>query len=339
MSNLTNINNCTFPDIFRLLVSNANFVRMYIILPVYAIAGLFGHTLFLIAISKEAKKDRVFVYQQYVVIGEIIEIFSWILYVPNRSWSGLIKGTPALKWCTTIYICMAYSAYMGIWFIRTSGTVCLLLSCSQAADRAFLLISPATHHTINKKKHQLVALFVSVFIAVTTNGYLWFTYHISFDINQQEYHINGNNNFLTSLILIAWLYSSNVIKLIASLILVICNVNIVFRYHRRFGNKVNVAVTTSDPENRKTDQRKLAEKTVILLTLCESCFYIVVIISEMLPVIATFTVPNYSTCYTYLFGPIVDTVTMLSPTLNFYAALAFCKQFRNMVKNVLICKK
>lgn len=339
MSNSTNINNCSLPDSFWSSALSTIFVRTNVFLPFYVICGCFGNTLLLIAVSREAKKDRGFVYQQYIAISRLIEIFSWIFFLSSRILSGAIPGTTRSPWFVSSYICMAYTAYLNIYFVRTSEAASILLSCSQAADRAFLLINPASHHAMNKKKHQLIALFASVSIAVLTNGYMWITYYLSFDINTQQYQVNFIPDFMSVWIYKILVHSSTALRLISLLTLVTCNIIIVLRYRRRFSNKVNVAVPATDIQKQKDEQRKLAETTITLLTFCESCFFSTVVFCEILQMMVSLAVPRYETCYIFQFGPALDIIQMLASTFNFYGLLAISKQFCGMVKNVLMCKK
>jgi hypothetical protein len=125
------------------------------------------------------------------------------------------------------------------------------------------------------------------------------------------------------------------------LTLVISNTLLIYFYRKRNTQVGVLFKPTERHKDVKEEQRRLRQKTLIILTICDS----VLTTAGMIPLISYFAAiyisPTFGNCGGLLLAPILDGTLQITEILNFYIIFAVSKQFREMVFKALpnFCKR
>lgn len=169
-------------------------VEYYYVTPVYFIFGLLGHLSFFCALYQQAKKEKAYVYQIFVVVSETCEIFSYVVYVVSIEWWSSLEHEGA-KWFNSCYVCMRYTAHVSVSLVNAFITCSLLLSISMTIDRVLALAKPFAYKQLNHKHNQIITLSLCGILAFGTSTLQCFVYGLFYDSLENVYVININTNF------------------------------------------------------------------------------------------------------------------------------------------------
>lgn len=328
-NNTTVPNLCNNPEWFPAASSAAFFLFYNIILPFCAVFGLVGHGLFITVVRAEAKKNKAYRYQLFSLISETAETLMFVLNTISRILSGLFMNTGWLTY-RKVYVLMVYSAHISIPLLDASLSITLLLAICSAADRVFVLTRPVAYQKLNHSRYQQAALILSIIIGLVMNCDNCFLYRLVYDETTGLYTAINNEELGKNRAIVMWGLVGHAIRIAAVLILIACNLIIICQFHKRFGK---AAVTSSRDKNELKKRR--AEKTLILLNVCESCFFTWSTVAFVGFFLTAVVVPDFAKCKGPFFGSLMNASLMVASTADFYTALIISKHFRTMVTNAM----
>jgi hypothetical protein len=322
----SNIGNCQLPSSFWTSVNNAHFAFYTIIQPCCAIFGIFGHIIFILAIRSGTTKQKAYRYQSYSLVSETLEIIMFVLNTISRRLSGIYYDDMiGWLWYRKIYILMFYSAHVSIPLLDSTLSISLFLAVCASADRVFVLTKPVAYQNLNHKLYQNLALVICVSVGLLINADNCFLIELDYDNGTKMYSIVLSDLYVHNRAIVIWGFVGHAIRILAIILLITCNFVIVRQYRKRFGN-LN--------DNKEAKKRK-AEKTLILLIVCESSFFTIGTFVFIGNFISHAIAPDLYLCEGAIFAPLMNSVLMLASAADFYAALVISKHFRLMVKNTM----
>lgn len=320
---------CDYPSWFWTLGDLLQWSSITLILPAYLLLGIFGNLLCLLAFLKQAKSEKGYCYQIYRVLASIGEVVTFSLFMLAYQWSGIntlelgsIDGSP---WFQKVYFLMFFAAHMAIPLCNALSVVCLLLSVSMAADRVFAFVKPFVYKNIRHSWHQRVALTLSVTLGFGVTFYNVFLFEV--DATMTSYHIAPNIPYLVTNLALGLAYLCNATRIAGLALLIGCNLALLRLYKGRM-------VNMSQDSNREA-QKKANERTLTLLTLCESLFTGISMLSYTVFYTAAYTVPSFNVCEHRVFAPVLDILVMLSDIANTCASVAINKKTRKILRGYL----
>lgn len=308
------------------------YIDYYIVAPIYFIMGTPGHILLLIVFYKQMKEDSAYMYQVFVTVSELVEIQgSCILGFSFKFLSGA-EYTEGVMWFRKSYFLMYYTAHLAHNNYHTFFTLSLLLSIAMTGDRVFALAYPFKYKNINGKKHKIIAVIVCILISATTS----FSEELYFTVIEQgdHYAVVLDPAASKKMFVVFLGQLRNAIRCVGLLILVGLNIIMVRLYHKRF---TQVSKLTGNDERQK--QAKAQEKTLLTLTICQSIFQGLSVLSTVLYQSTVYASPYFALCTRYEYYSFKDMTFQICDILELYVTFGINKQFRNQVLQIFACCK
>lgn len=310
--NLTNATVCTYPG------KGANDVFNHIVSPALLFfSGVFGHSIAAFVFYKESKKNAPYIYQAWVQASEVFAAFFATL---NSLCNGLGTDTPtAQPWFRSSYVLKFYHAYIDLFACFSSGTVLTLLTVVAAADRFFALWKPVAYRTWNHKKIRAISIGGSVGLGILSNVFLVFHYTLSYD---GVYYIMVDDKYYQSF----WISKISqaflaFLQFFAVFMLLVCNIGgmIALCAIKQASTAIN---------DKRAQERKAAEKTLLFVTVCESglelirkIFFVGVLVMDLLK-------KGSGSCASTYVSAIFASVEKIRTIADIYLYLIFSKPFR-----------
>lgn len=332
MSNNSSTAICWQPDWFWKVGDNVNFIQYAIVLPVYATLGLLGHVICASAFLKQAKNEKAYVYQIFLEITQCFNNVMFSVYLMASLGSGIERA--GYRWYQQSYILMWYAAHLAIPLSDSFEACCLLLSVSMAADRAFALFKPFVYKTIDNKKHQAVALTMSITLGF---GITFFNIRL-FEVQTEDDHyiIGVDEEFVGTLTSTVLSHACNATRMIGLLILILCNVSIVRNFKKHMAQKSKLTASQSSTNDKVREAKeKATEKTLLLLTITQSFFTAVSMFSLVVFYTAVYLVPLFNVCDHLLYAPLLNCIVMVSDMGNTWVIMVLNRKSREIFLKTL----
>lgn len=296
-------------------------IEYYYITPVYFVFGLLGHLAFFSALYEQAKKEKAYIYQIFVVLSETGEIVAYVLYVASLEWwSGLER--PGAKWYNSCYACMWYSAHVSVALANAFITTSLMLSISMTIDRVLALSKPFSYKQFKHKVNQIISLSVCVIIGFGTSIYQCLVYELYYDPVASVYVLKVNESFLTGFTCFFFGQFRNAIRIAGVLMIFVCNILLLYFFH-----KTPAVQTTTAQEKKKRDR----ERTLAIVAACQSLLNMTGMSFLISYYIWDYSSPTFYKTVALLFRPIVDAAMQVTDLADFYVLMVVSKAFRRMV--------
>lgn len=313
-------------------LTDAVFVMTYHILaPLNFIFGLGGHFIFLYVCYREKNKEKAYCYQILLIISEILELITGGLYNFITAFYGLAgaerKGAAA-DWISSKYFIIWYYAVLSSPLMSIFVNLCLLLSTCIAMDRVLALAKPYSYKSYNHTIHQIVAFCISLLLSIFSNVIDCFR-KTAGQVAPGVYHVANNALTIDNSIVDNFHQLRNLVPGIGLVILLVCNVVIIYMYRAR---KVKVGtMTTTNPAREAA--RKENEKTLLILTAFQSVFSFFTVVFNISYRLLFYFLPSFATCGSYLMVPIQHCGYLITYGFDFYIMLLVSKRFRKLLKN------
>lgn len=325
MSNNSTAPICWQPDWFFALGERINFAQLFVILPIYATIGLFGHIICVGAFFKQAKNEKAYIYQILLEVTGCLENISFTLFL--LSFLGGGEFGDGYEWYQKSYFLMWYAAHLAIPLLHSFSVSCLMLNVSMAADRVFALTKPFAYKSINRKKHLAVALALSLVIGFGSTLFNSCLFEVQNGENQ--YMLGIDMDFIQSLTSTILSNFCNFTRMVGLLALVTCNISIL----RQFGKHVAQIAKLTIVQLSTTDKRReAAEKSLLALTIVQSFFMAVTMFSYVLFYTAAYAIPLFAVCDQTVYAPLLNSVLMLCDLGKTGVIVALNRKAREMLK-------
>lgn len=301
MSNNSSSPICWQSNWFFTTGENISAVQYTVILPIYATICTLGHMLCVSVFLKQAKNEKAYNYLIYLEVTECLVTFVFTLFLLTTLGSG-IQNT-GYDWYLKNYVLMWYSAHLAIPLINCAGMFALLINVSMAADRVFALMKPFIYKVIAHKKHQRMALTMSLLVSVGTTLFNVRLY----DVKSVGDHfiIVVDIVYVQTITSVVLNHACNVTRMVGLLTLIGCNVSILHNFKKRM--RQNAKMTTTKTLAKKHEER---ENTLILLIVLQSLFQMVTMLSSLVYYTAVYTIPLFNICDRALYSPLLNSVIM-----------------------------
>lgn len=305
----------------------------YIATPIYFVLGTIGRSLCLAFFYKQYKQETAYMYQIFASVTDMLEILAVSLNMITFNCLSGYRFRPGVTWYKQSYPCMFWAAHLTSPLEQSFLTFSLLLSVSMAADRVFALSKPFKYRNSNRMRHQLTALTTCFLLSFTISIFDMFRFETFQD--GDHYIIKVNQDYVTSNLALGMTMVRNCVRIIGDILLISCNVAVIVLYR----SSVKTAAIAIAGNEQKEAQHKAMQRSLVLLTVCESFFNTIVITSWNIYYTLVYLDPTFSLCLGKLVGPICDLLLEVAGVLEFFALLLVSKQFRDAVFNQLKCMK
>jgi hypothetical protein len=323
---------CNF-DYQIISVEHLNYIAYQICAPIYFIIGLVTRSISIAAFYKAYKEEKGYGYQ---LVASILEMFEIIASTLNMLTTNNMSGLrlPGALWFQQNYFLMWYSAVLAVPIKHAFITTSLLISLAMSADRVFALAKPFVYKNVNHKRHLAIIVVISLCIGFSTSIFDMFRYQVCNGDNRYKLCTDKVYTSSTTANVLSWIRT--LLRIIANLILIICNIAMVI-YYRSSANKINTSQHSND---QRTIKRKATEKSLILLTICDSIFTTAVMSMSNTYYILTYSDPKFSSCAGQIVAPVTDIIIQVAGVAKFFALLGISKQFRETIYKLFSnCKK
>lgn len=312
------------------LSESLNFIAFSVVAPVYFVFGVSARTICLVAFYKQYKKEKAYAYQMFMALYDMLAIITFAACTLTlNNFAGF--RLPGALWFQRNYVLMWYSAHLASPLDQSFITVTLLASLCMTADRVFALLRPLSHKAINHSRHQAVAASVCLFLGLATSAFDVCRYKV---VKKGDlYELAVNYDYLAAVTAYVLAQIRNVVRFVGNIALVACNVIMVVSY-RNSVLKVTVALNNDD----LLAKRKRIERTLILLTLCQSIYSTINISLWNAYYGLVYGVLQFTACNGKIMAPINDLVMQVGEVVQFVVIWSVSKQFRATVRGSLRCK-
>lgn len=294
----------------------------YILIWIHYLLGIPGHLILLIAFFKQMKQDSPYMYQVFVTVSEMLELQAWVLYVVTKKFLSGVEYTAGVHWFKQSYILMFFTGKMIYVIFQSLFSLSLLLSVAMTADRVFALAFPFKYKNIKERNHQITALIICVVIALGTN----LSDNMLIITVGDHYEIMFNYEATRSIYGLTMGMLSIVTRGLCLIILFALNIALVRLYTKRY-NKVN-QISLNEA---KAKQRKANEKTLVILTICQSIFQSTSVLSVVIFYTLGYTSGYFAVCIQYIVNPYLGVSLDLTDLLDLCVTILINKHFRKRV--------
>lgn len=315
------------------LINGLNFAAYYVSTPIYFVFGVSTRVVTLIAFYKQYKKnkDNGYGFQIIATTCDLLEIIvvttSFLSFIANG-----FRFPPGAAWFQRSYVLMWYSAHLSAQY-QSFITASLLISLCMAIDRAFALAKPFAYKTIKHGWRRSIAVIACYSLGILTGIFDVFRYDITEDGDLYKYVVNEEYVKMTSSIVLA--HVRNAVRMISILALICCNIAMIFCY-RSHAKKIAISDATSASRSVK---RKATQKTLVLLTICQSTFTAVDVSFYTAYYSLVYATSTFSSCGGKLMAPMNDLTLHAATILEFVALCAISKEFRDTIFGLFRKKK
>lgn len=337
MANNSSSSPCWQSDSFWKLGDNVNFAQYAIILPLYFTLGLFGHMICAAVFLKQAKNEKAYVYQIFLEITECLDNVVFSIFLLAFLGSGAERE--GYVWYQKNYVLMWYAAHLSIPLYNSFSMSCLLLSVSMAADRAFALMKPFVYKNINHKRHQQVALSLSLILGFGTTFFNARLFEVQDGIG--HYIIGVDIAFVGTLASTILSHTCNVTRMVGLLALILCNVSILHNFRKHLNSKTKL-VTTQQPsvnDKKREAKEQATQRSLLLLTIAQSFFTAVTMFSFVIFYTAAYTVPLFNVCDHLLYAPLLNSVVMVCDLGKTCVIVAMNQKSRDLIVKIVCFPK
>lgn len=319
---MTNKSACgDWSDTVDTLANQLSIVAYRGITPFYFVIGMITRGICLIAFYKQYKKEKAFAYQIYSSLSQLLEVIMVSLCILTRNnLSGY--RLPGVIWYQKSYGLMWYAACLASPLDQSFVTICLLISLSMAADRALALAKPLIYRSLNHKRIQLIAMAMCFALGLSTSIFDVFRYHVIENDDRYIIVIDQVYTSLTIAVIFGWF--RNIIRIIGNLSLVMCNITMVICYRMK-------VVDHTEGNQQRIASRKFVQKTLLLLTICQSVFTTIEMTTYNTYYILLYDDPSFYSCFSRVLSPVCYLVQQMAGILNVFILFAISKQFRETI--------
>lgn len=308
-----------------------DFAAYNIITWIHFLLGTPGHLLMMIAFYKQRKEDPAYMYQVFVTVSEMLELLTWALLVLTKKFLSGAEYTKGYLWYKRSYFLMYFAAKLAYNLFQVAFTWALLLAVAMAADRVFALAYPFKYRHVNARRHQMTAFVSCLVISVGTS------FNDVLVILEEGDHYQIVFSYAASRTLFATFMGMfcNAVRCAGLVILIVLNVLLVRLYHER------VAKTTpiSGHPQTKEGRRKAQERTLLALTICQSVFQALTVLSTVLYYTVSYFSLYFVQCIRYMYYPFVDMTMDVCDLMQLYVTVMVNGQFRRKIRRLFPCGK
>lgn len=298
---------CSKPDWFWKLGDDLRW-HYRTITPTFLILGLTGHTVCLWAFTHQSKSEKAYLYQIFLTVAEIIDVIILAALEASLKWSG--SQDEGLAWFRNSYFLMFYAAHVAIPLCHTMSIVTLLLSVSLVTDRLFAITKPFAYRNINRKKHQGLAVVISLLISILSTLYNARIFEvIPSNETNYFYKIQPDVPYVTSTLAYSLEYLCNGIRIIGLLTLIIFNIVLVQVYRKRLRTVINGNTGTSHDKQKEAETRAV-ERALFVQAISQSLFTGITTFSYIAFYTGAYSIPNFNSCEAFVFAPVLNITLM-----------------------------
>lgn len=317
---------CVLPESIQRFCEISWNIFYHFVTPAHFVFGLPAHVVSLITFYKQCKQESGYNYQVVVAVNKILALISFVLYVISDNWfSGM--GPDKAEWFVRSYPLMWFAAHLAVPLSNTFMSASVLLSLCVAADRLFALGAPLTYRNVNHRRHRIVACSFCFLISAITNIVHTIEFVVGESVGGDGYVLLWDDEVADHPLSNLLDRASDVIYIGGTSLIVVCNALVIHLYRKR--TKAVSSLTNNNPG--KEAQRKLHEKTLVILTIYESFTVLISSFAVAAFYIAIYVDSWFSHCGYIAFQPLQNGVVEITDSLQFYGIFVISGQFRKMV--------
>lgn len=320
-----------------LVMQNVTFIIGYgVVTAFYILIGLTGNITLLISFYKQSKKDSAYAYQVFLTTSKALEIFFFSWFILGYKWGS---GTEheGLPWYLRNYWLKFYAAHIGCPLGNTFIVSSLLCAVAMTADRVFALGKPFVYKNIDHSKHQIVAVTVCFVIGILTNVYETMRWYVQPKVVNGTwdgyYEVLPDEDYLASPLGVALANIRTGVRFVGVFALIGLNIamGVIFRKRMEKVGKMTAATTNDEKEK----ERRASEKTLLILTIYQSCLMAANQIPHCGEYIAIFASATFTRCWGVIVAPFVDGCIQVTDTIDLFVIIAINQKMRRAVLSVL----
>lgn len=308
------------------------FAAYRVLTPIYFILGVFGRSIFILTFLKQYKKEKAYAYQIFAAISDFFEVISVFLCMLTRNYLSGYR-LPGALWYEQNYPLMWFAAHLASPIELACITTSLLIYVSMAIDRVFAIANPFKYKSINHIHHQSIAVaFCALF------GFSLSIFDVFRDDAQKSgdiYVISSNKEYTKTTIAIVLAWFRTAVFIGGDLVLTVSNVVMVAYYH----SSVSKQAAKKFEKDSTTSKRKSTQKTLVLLTVCQSTFTTINMTVNSVYYSFVYSGSAYLSCISKILSPVANLVILSAGILQLITLFVVYKHFRHRLLNFLRCKK
>lgn len=266
--------------------------------------------------------NSAYTYQIFVSTNQAASQLHQVVYIlVYHFWSGIYVKYAG--WFTGCYLCMWYAAHLITSLSNIFGFLEILFGICITADRILALTKPFLYKNLNHKRHQTFAFLISLFISTGASIFDCFRLDVASD-SDLGYRTVYNLEYMQGIGAVL-IQASTAIRLFITAILFVLNSVMIYFYRTKFLTQAKLVFTDKSERKRKDN-----EKTLIILSLCQSCFIFLDTCGTLVAYMLFYVAP-----YAYTCGDVAAYCFYIAQwavrAVDFYLLSAVSKPFRAMV--------